>query len=108
MWTDDGTALDILKAARLIRDFSSSLTADEFKADVTSQSPVLYQIVVLGESVKRLSLEFRAAHPSIPWTEIALMCEHCVRAQDKVNLDLVWNMASRNVNDVIAYLETVV
>jgi uncharacterized protein with HEPN domain len=108
MWTDAGTALDVLKAARLIRDFSAGLTSAEFKADITIQSPVLFQVIVLGESIKRFSKEFRDVHTSIPWDEIVKMCERCARPPDNINLDLVWNLASRNVGDIITYLEAIV
>jgi len=108
MWTDEGIALDALNAARLVRDFSAGLTAAQFKADITTQSPILHQMTVLGESVKRLSTDFRQAHPSIPWAEIAEMRDRCIRAHDNVNLDVVWNVASRHVPEVIAYLEQIV
>jgi uncharacterized protein with HEPN domain len=108
MWTDERIALDALKAARLIRDFSSGLTAAQFKADITAQSPVLHQMIVLGEVVKSLSSDFREAHPSIPWEEIAEMRDRCVRGYDNVNLDIVWIVASRHVPEVIAYLEKIV
>ena len=44
MWTDAGTAFDILKAARLVRDFSAGLTRPQFDADLKTQSAVLHQI----------------------------------------------------------------
>lgn len=31
---------------------------------------VLYELVVLGEAARRISLEVRQAHPEIPWREI--------------------------------------
>jgi uncharacterized protein with HEPN domain len=55
MWTDEGTALDLLKAARLIRDFIAGMTPAQFNADLKTQSAVLHQIIILGEAVKRLS-----------------------------------------------------
>jgi uncharacterized protein with HEPN domain len=108
MWTDDGTAYDILKAARLARDFSAGLMRPQFDADLKTQSAVLHQIIILGEAVKRLSMEFRQAHPSVPWDKIAGMRDRCVHGYDNVDLDIVWDVASNHVPKVIAYLESIV
>jgi uncharacterized protein with HEPN domain len=108
MWTDEGTAFDALKAARLIRDFCAGLTRTEFAADLKTQSAVLHQIIILGESVKRLSKEFRQAHPSIPWSEIAGMRDRCVHGYDNVDLAIVWDAVSCHMPKLIAYLETIV
>jgi uncharacterized protein with HEPN domain len=108
MWTDEGTAFDILKAARLIRDFGAGLTRPQFDVDFKTQSAVLHQIIILGEAVKRLSGEFRQAHSSVPWAEIAGMRDRCVHGYDNVDLDIVWDVAFRHAPKVIAYLEAIV
>ncbi len=108
MWTDEGTAFDILKAARLIRDFSAGLTRPEFDADFKTQSAVLHQIIILGEAVKRLSREFRQAHSAVPWDDIAGMRDRCVHGYDNVDLDIVWDVVSSHAPKVITYLETIV
>ena len=108
MWADEGTAFDILKAARLIRDFSAGFTPAQFNADIKTQSAVLHQVIVLGEAVKRLSKDFRQTHPLVPWDEITGMRDRCVHGYDNVELDIVWNVASLHAPKVIAYLETIV
>ena len=108
MWTDDGTALDILNAARHIREFAAGLTRAQFDANLLAQSAVLHQIIVLGEAVKRLSDEFRLAHPSIPWTQIAGMRDRCVHGYNNVDLDRVWEVAQAHAPQLVDYLEKIV
>lgn len=108
MWTDDGTALDILTAARHIREFAAEQPRAQFDADLRTQSAVLHQIIVLGEAVKRLSDEFRQAHSSVPWAQIAGMRDRCVHGYDNVDLDRVWEVIQIHTAPLIAYLETVV
>ncbi len=108
MWTDDGTALDILTAARHIREFAAGLTRAQLDTDLLVQSALLHQIIILGEAVKRLSDEFRQAHPSIPWTQIAGMRDRCVHGYDNVDLDRVWEVAQIHAPQLIDYLEKIV
>jgi uncharacterized protein with HEPN domain len=84
------------------------LTRAQFNADFKTQSAVLHQIIILGEAVKRLSTDFRQAHPSVPWNEIAGMRDRCVHGYDDVDLDIVWDVVSNHAPKVIAYLETIV
>jgi uncharacterized protein with HEPN domain len=108
MWTDDGSAWDILTAARHIRAFVANLSRSQFDSDVLVQSAVLHQIIVLGEAVKRLSEEFRLAHPSIPWTQIAGMRDRCVHGYDNVELDRVWEVTQVHARQMVDYLERIV
>jgi uncharacterized protein with HEPN domain len=108
MWTDDGTALDILTAARRIREFVAGSTRAQFDANMLVQSAVLHQIIVLGEAVKRLSEEYRLAHPSVPWAQIAGMRDRCVHGYDNVDLDRVWEVAEVHARQLVDYLEKTV
>jgi uncharacterized protein with HEPN domain len=70
MSRDDTTLLDILTAARLATEFKGGLDKASFSTDLKTQSAILHQLLILGEAVKRLSEEFRAKHPGIPWRMI--------------------------------------
>lgn len=68
---DDAHLLDILRAARLAIEFKGTVEQSEFLGDAKTQSAVLHQLLIVGEAVKRISPEFRAAHPEAPWRAIA-------------------------------------
>jgi uncharacterized protein with HEPN domain len=68
---DDAHLLDILRAARLAIEFKGPADRAEFLGDAKTQSAVLHQLLIIGEAVKRMSPEFRAAHPEVPWKPIA-------------------------------------
>ena len=71
MSRDEAHLLDILKAARLAVEFKGAAEKADFLEDAKTQPAVLHQLVVIGEAVKRLSPELRAAHPELPWKLIA-------------------------------------
>jgi uncharacterized protein with HEPN domain len=57
MGRDEGALLDIAKAARAILTFVQDVQKEDFLVDFKTQSAVLYQLIVIGEAVKRLSFE---------------------------------------------------
>ena len=71
MHRDDAHLLDIRRAAQRAIKFKGSGDKAEFLADPKTQSAVLHQLLIIGEAVKRVSPEFRAAHPDVPWKLIA-------------------------------------
>jgi uncharacterized protein with HEPN domain len=48
---------------RVAIEFKGPAEKAEFLDDAKTQSAVLHQLLVIGEAVKRISPEFRAAHP---------------------------------------------
>jgi uncharacterized protein with HEPN domain len=52
---DKEVLLDLIRASRLIVEFCETLNYQTFAEDLKTQSSVLYQIVIIGEAVNRLS-----------------------------------------------------
>jgi len=106
MSRDDATLLDIRYAAERIVEFGEGLSADDFRADTKTLSAVLYQIAILGEAVKRLSPEMRAAHPDIRWKDAAGMRDHVMHGYDKVDLDIVAETVNTTVPALLKQIES--
>lgn len=102
---DDATLLDIAKAARLAVEFSHGMDMAAFLLDRKTQSAILHQLLILGEAVKRLSDEFRADHPKVPWALIAGMRNKLIHEYNVVDLDEVWRTTQRDVPDLLGYIE---
>jgi len=105
MSRDDAVLLDIAHAARLILDFTRGMNQTAFLADIKTQSAVLHQLMVIGEAVKRLSPDFRASHPDVPWSLIAGMRDNLIHGYDIVDLEEVWRTAKVDVPELLAQLE---
>lgn len=108
MSRDDAILLDLLKAARLVVRFKGKLAKKAFLRDVKTQSAILHQLLVIGEAVKRLSENFRAQHPEIPWTGIAGMRDNLIHQYDAVDLDEVWKTVTKDIAPLISFLERLV
>ena len=104
---DDAHLLDILKAARLAIEFKGPAEKAEFLEDAKTQSAVLHQLLIIGEAVKRMSPEFRAAHPEVPWRLIAGTRDKLIDFYE-VDLEEVWRMVTSDLPDLISRIEPLV
>jgi uncharacterized protein with HEPN domain len=105
MQRDQVTLLDIAKSTRLVATFIQDVTKEAFLEDLKTQSSVLYQLIIMGEAVKRLSHEFRAQHPGVPWSLVAGMRDHLIHGYDIVDWDEVWKTATSDVPGLLAQIE---
>ena len=107
MRRDETTVLDMVEAARLVMSFVQEMSQAVFLDDFKTQSAVLYQLIVIGEAVKRLSGEFRTQHTDIPWSLIAGMRDHLIHGYDIVDWNEVWKTVTRDVPDLLTKIESV-
>jgi uncharacterized protein with HEPN domain len=61
---------DALRAGRMLQEFVSGRTFDEYVKDRVLPSAVERQFEIFGEAARKVSNAFRKAHPEIPWTRI--------------------------------------
>jgi len=105
---DEGNLLDILRAARLAIEFKGPAEKAEFLTDLKTQSAVLHQLLIIGEAVKRLSPEFRAAHPEVPWKLIAGTRDKLIHFYEGVDLEEVWKMVTADLPQLVRWIEPLV
>ncbi len=101
---DAAYLVDILESARLVVAFVEDMDRATFDEDLMAQSAVMRQLEVIGEATKRLSPEFCAAHPELPWRKMAGMRDILIHAYDHVDLHEVWHTASASVPALIEAL----
>jgi uncharacterized protein with HEPN domain len=102
---DKASLLDIAKAAQKILKYKQDLDRAIFLKDDKTQSAILYQLLIIGEAVKRLSPELRQCHPEIPWYLMAGMRDNLIHEYDDVDLEEVWKTSDRDIPDLLALLK---
>lgn len=102
---DRSTLVQMLETARRISGLPRGRTRDAFEADEVAQLALLHLIQRLGEAASRMSADFRAEHPEFPWGEMVGMRNRIVHGYDDVDPDIVWRVATDDIEAVIAGLE---
>lgn len=98
---------NMLDAARDAREFVEGVRHEQFLADRLRQMGVRLAIQVIGEAARSVSDEARARLPGVPWGQIVGMRHHLVHRYWDVDLEIIWDVAQRDLPELIAALEIV-
>jgi len=104
MSRDDATLLDILQAAEMVVQFTAGADQEVFLNDPKTQAAVLHKLLLMGEAVKRLSMDFRSRYPGVPWKAIAGMRDKLIHSYDAVDVRETWKVAISEVPQLIPVL----
>ena len=105
MSRDKASLIDIVNAAKRVLQFAEGLDKSALATNDEKQSAILYQIIVMGEATKRLSLEFRTQHSEIPWKDIAGMRDILAHQYDRLNINTLWDVVKKDIPELLIMLE---
>lgn len=80
---------------------------DAFLQNRMIQDAVIRNFEVIGEATKRLSLDFRAKYPNIPWQQMAGFRDILIHDYLKVNVNRVWGVVEQNLPELKAAIEII-
>jgi uncharacterized protein with HEPN domain len=101
MNSDKEILVDLVRSGSLILEFCEGLDYPRFAADQKTQSSVLYQIVVIGEAINRLSPEFIQAHPELPVSAIRGMRNRVVHEYREVDVKILWEVVQTSIPQLL-------
>ena len=90
----------ILVEVEYLLDQSQGLSFKRFAADETLRRAFVRSLEVIGEAVKNLPEEFRAAHSDIDWRPIARMRDRLIHGYFGVDYQLVWNVVQEKLPEL--------
>ncbi len=108
MWKDEGYLLDILTEARKLVNRFTDVSREDFYANEEKQYSAFWAITVMGEATGKISPEFRAAHPDIPWREMIGIRNILVHNYARIDLDIVWGVITYSAPRLIQTIEPLV
>lgn len=99
MRSDADRVEDILRAIDRI-ERRAATGRERFLHDELLQTWVVHHLEIIGEAVKGLSDEFRAARPAIPWGAIARMRDRLIHGYWDIDLEAVWVTIQRDLPEL--------
>ncbi len=87
---------DILQALERVEEIGRR-GRDAFLADWLLQDAAIRNFEIVGEAVKRVSEDLKAAHPEIPWADLAGFRDVLVHQYFRVDLEIVWALIETRV-----------
>jgi uncharacterized protein with HEPN domain len=64
------------------------------------QDAAIRNFEIVGEAVKRVSPALHAAHPEIPWADLAGFRDVLIHQYFRVDLEIVWALMERRVGQL--------
>ncbi len=108
MWRDDAYLLDILLAARKVQQFTQGVAWHQFQGDDLLQNAVMRLIQIVGEAARKVSPEFKQAHPEIPWQGIIGMRNRLVHDYLRIESSRVWEVIEKNLPALVPLIEPLI
>jgi uncharacterized protein with HEPN domain len=108
MWRDDAYLLDMLLATRKVQQFTQGVTWNQFQGDDLLQNAVMRLIQIVGEAARKVSPEFKQAHPEIPWQGIIGMRNRLVHDYFRIEPSRVWEVIEKDLPALIPLIEPLI
>jgi uncharacterized protein with HEPN domain len=86
-------------------NFVEGISREDFDNDELLRLAITHLLQIIGEAARRVSLDFRAAHPEIPWKAIVGMRSKVVHDYLNVDEDVVWETVKEDLAPLVVELE---
>ncbi len=99
---------DVLQALQRVEEIRRH-GREAFLGDWVLQDAAISNFEIVGEAVKRVSPALQAAHPEIPWADLAGFRDVLIHQYFRVDLEIVWALIEQRVaalRDDVARLVT--
>ena len=100
----------MLHALEHTQERIANMSIDDFGDDHTLVEATLFNLAVIGKSARLLPEAFTAAHPAIPWTELAglwdIVVNHCMNFE--VYPPRVWNTVMHELLPLAPHLRAII
>lgn len=103
--SDQERVEDILEFAQILTTLVAN-GHEEFRNEVVLQLSIERLIISIGEACNKISPEFQATHPEIPWRDIVSMRNLLIHAYQRTDLIQVWKAASEGIPELVQNLKT--
>ena len=89
---------DVLKSIDRIKEYTSSLSFEEFTKDNIKVDAVMRNLEVIGEAVTQLPKEIKEKYKNVPWKDIQDFRIVVAHRYWKVNQERIWDIIKNKLD----------
>jgi uncharacterized protein with HEPN domain len=105
---DDSLLLDdLLDAAQRIVDLASDVPTGHLGQDRDTSERILWNLVVLGEAVKRMRMQTRERFPEVPWKMIAGTRDRVTHHYEGIDWEVVARIITQELPPLLPRLREI-
>jgi uncharacterized protein with HEPN domain len=97
----------MLDAARDLQEVTTGKSRADLDTDKLVMHTTVRLIEILGEAARHISDVTRAQHPEVEWQTIADMRNRIIHEYFNVDLDVVWDVVTKNIPPLVNDLERI-
>ncbi len=98
---------DIIEAGKIIREYVSKKSQDDFLRDSLCQDAVIRRLEIIGEAARRISEQTQQAFPELPWGEMIGMRNRLIHKYDDIDVNILWDTVTGDIPDLIEKLDPI-
>jgi uncharacterized protein with HEPN domain len=98
----------MLDAINVIEEYVNEVAYDEYMTNRMLQDAVMRELEIIGEATRNLSMELRNRYSEVPWKKIAGMRDKLIHGYFGVDLDAVWDTATKDIHDLKKKMQGVI
>jgi uncharacterized protein with HEPN domain len=99
---------DMLKAAQGAVSSLRERTFAQYMENEELRLATERRIEIIGEAARRISAEFKAAHPQIPWRLIVDQRNVLIHAYDEIEEERLWKLVELDLPRLIEQLKALI
>ena len=99
---------DMREAARDIITFVKGIKYARFIQNRMIRYAVERQLLVIGEAANHITIQFREAHPDLPWQQMIGLRNVLAHEYGEIKVDRIWNAATVSVPELINELQPLI
>jgi uncharacterized protein with HEPN domain len=100
--------MHIRDSLREVRQFIADESYESFLENRMMQNAVMRSFEVVGEAARRVSPEFRGAHPEVPWRLLGDFRNKLIHDYFGLDLDVIWKTATEDAPGLRAQIESLI
>jgi uncharacterized protein with HEPN domain len=94
--------------ARYAQHNAGGLSSDVLAGAKQPQHAALYDLVIIGETLNKISAEVKSAAPDLPWKPISNLRNIIVHAYWQIDLEMIADVIENRIDPLVREIETLI